>query len=321
MADNDSDRFVRGRLKMRHLVLLVELGRRGSIVHAAEAAHLTQPAASKLLAEVEQSLGVQLFERLPRGVAPTLYGKVMIRRAGAALAEMDAGFQEVMELQSGLSGRVSVGSVLTPAASLLPEAITRMKQTQPRVQVSVVVDTSKPLVQKLRTGELDLVIGRVLDTDEAEALQFEPLTDEPHRLIARKGHPLGGRTDLTLADVASQPWILPPRGSILRDRLTALLLSQGVEFPTRTVDTLALPVVTHLLAGSDMVVALPEELVRSFLDAGTLMVLPFELGLSMDVYGIVTRRGHRLSPGAEAMLGTLRVLAAERYPTHVGRAG
>jgi DNA-binding transcriptional LysR family regulator len=107
MSDPRSDRFVRSYLKTRHLVLLVELGRHGSIMHAAEAANLTQPAASKLLGELEHALGVQLFERLPRGVAPTWYGKVLIRRAGAALAEMDAAHQEVMELLSGLRSRVT----------------------------------------------------------------------------------------------------------------------------------------------------------------------------------------------------------------------
>jgi DNA-binding transcriptional LysR family regulator len=87
MTDSRSDRFVRSHLKTRHLVLLVELGRHGSIAHAAQAANLTQPGASKLLGELEHALGVQLFERLSRGVAPTWYGKVLIRRAGAALAE------------------------------------------------------------------------------------------------------------------------------------------------------------------------------------------------------------------------------------------
>ena len=123
MTDPRSDRFVRSHLKTRQLVLLVELGRHGSILHAAQGANLTQPAASKLLADLEHALGVKLFERLPRGVAPTWYGEVMIRRAGAALAELDAGHQEVMELLSGLAGRVSVGSVLTPSVTLLPGAV------------------------------------------------------------------------------------------------------------------------------------------------------------------------------------------------------
>jgi DNA-binding transcriptional LysR family regulator len=315
MTDPRSDRFVRSHLKTRQLVLLVELGRHGSILHAAQAANLTQPAASKLLADLEHALGVKLFERLPRGVAPTWYGEVMIRRAGAALAELDAGHQEVMELLSGLSGRVTVGSVLTPSATLLPAAIVALKARQPRVHVAITVDTSKLMIQHLRNGELDLVIGRVLDTESAAQLSFEPLIDEPHSVIVRAGHPLVGRSDLSLKELSHQSWILPPTGSILRDRLTALFLTAGLDQPQQAVETLSLPVVASLLMQSDMVVALPEELVTPYLDAGLLTVLPFELGLRMDAYGIVTRRGHQLPPGAELMLTCLREEAQKRSPS------
>jgi DNA-binding transcriptional LysR family regulator len=314
MPDQRSDRFVRSHLKTRHLVLLQELGRHGSIVHAAQAANLTQPAASKLLAELEHVLNVQLFERLPRGVMPTWYGEVMIRRASAALAEMDAAHQEMMELQSGLRGRVAVGTVLTPSSGLVTDAIILLKSRVARLQVSVSVDTSKLLVERLRAGELDIVVGRILDTGLAAELNFEPITDEPHSLIAAAGHPLAGRSDLQLAELAGVPWVLPPAGSILRDRLTAMFLAQGLEPPAEIVETMALPVVASLLTGSRMVAALPEELVRPYLDAGLLTVLPFDLGLRMDLYGIITRKQHRLSPGAESMLATLREVAATRYP-------
>jgi DNA-binding transcriptional LysR family regulator len=314
MPDQRSDRFVRSHLKTRHLVLLQELGRHGSIVHAAQAANLTQPAASKLLAELEHVLNVQLFERLPRGVMPTWYGEVMIRRASAALAEMDAAHQEMMELQSGLRGRVAVGTVLTPSSGLVTDAIILLKSRVARLQVSVSVDTSKLLVERLRAGELDIVVGRILDTGLAAELNFEPITDEPHSLIAAAGHPLAGRSDLQLAELAGVPWVLPPAGSILRDRLTAMFLAQGLEPPAEIVETMALPVVASLLTGSRMVAALPEELVRPYLDAGLLTVLPFDLGLRMDLYGIITRKQHRLSPGAESMLATLSEVAATRYP-------
>ncbi|PTT79571.1 galactose-binding protein [Pelomonas sp. HMWF004] len=321
MSDPRSDRFVRSHLKTRQLVLLVELGRHGSILHAAQAANLTQPAASKLLADLEHALGVKLFDRLPRGVAATWYGEVMIRRAGAALAELDAGHQEVMELLSGLSGRVAVGSVQTPSTTLLPAAIVALKAQQPRVQVAISVDTSRLLIQHLQTGDLDLVIGRVLDSESAAQLSFEPLTDEPHSLIVRAGHPLAGRNDLSLPELARHGWILPPSGSILRDRLTALFLSAGLDQPQQAVETLSLPVVTSLLVQSDMVSALPEELVRPYLDAGLLTVLDFDLGLRMDAYGIVTRRGHQLSPGAELMLNCLRAEASHRAAAAASAAG
>jgi DNA-binding transcriptional LysR family regulator len=315
MSDPRSDRFVRSYLKTRHMVLLVELGRHGSIMHAAEAANLTQPAASKLLGELEHALGVQLFDRLPRGVAPTWYGKVLIRRAGAALAEMDAGHQEVMELLSGLRGRVDVGTVLTPSTTFLPAAVIRLKQTHARVHVSISVDTSKLLVARLRAGELDMVIGRVFDPEAGAELAFEPVTDEPHSLIARAGHPLAGRNSLQLEELARQGWILPPAGSIVRDRLTALFVSHGLESPAETVSTLALPTIASLMEQSDMIAPLPVELVQPYLDSGRMVVLPYDLGLRMDLYGIITRKQHQLSPGAEAMLGAVRAVVTERYPS------
>jgi len=314
MTDSRSDRFVRSHLKTRHLVLLVELGRHGSIAHAAQAANLTQPGASKLLGELEHALGVQLFERLSRGVSPTWYGKVLIRRAGAALAEMDAAHQEVMELLSGLRGRVGLGTVLAPATGLVPKAINLLKARHARVHVAVNMSTSKVLVERLRSGELDLVVGRILDTEAADELNFEPLTDEPHVLIARASHPLIDRADLKLEDLMDQCWILPPAGSILRDRLTALFLSHGLEQPAETVETLDMPVVASLLLNNDMIVALPVEAVQPYLDAGLLKALPFDLGVSMDSFGIVTRKRHQLSPGADAMLIALRDAAASIYP-------
>jgi DNA-binding transcriptional LysR family regulator len=309
-----ADRFVRAYLKTRHMVLLVELGRHGSIMQAAQAANLTQPAASKLLGELEHALGVALFERLPRGVEPTRYGKVLIRRAGAALAEMDAAYQEVTELMSGLRGRVAVGAILTPSTTLVPAAVTRLRRQHARLNVSIEVDSSKQLVERLRAGELDIVLGRVVDPDSAAELHFEAITDEPHGLIVRPDHPLLATRALALPALAQQGWIVPPAGSIVRDRIAALFLAQGLEQPEETVSTAALPVVTTLLMGSDMVAPMSLELVKPYLDSGLLAVLPFDLNLRMDMYGIVTRRHHQLSPAAEAMLGALREAATQARP-------
>jgi DNA-binding transcriptional LysR family regulator len=182
------------------------------------------------------------------------------------------------------------------------------------VHVSIQVDASKLLVARLRAGDLDMVVGRILDTEVAHELDFEPITDEPHCLIARVGHPLAASTNLQLDELARHGWILPPSGSVLLDRITALFLSQGQEQPGETVSTMALPTIASLLRASDMVAPLPVELVQPYLDSGLLTILPFEMGLRMDMYGIITRKHHQLSPGAEAMLVALREIVAQRYP-------
>lgn len=309
MRDTTSDRFIRSHLKTRHLVLLVELGRHASIMHAAQAAGVTQPAASKLIGELEHALGVTLFERLPRGVVPTWYGKVLIRRAGAALAEMDAAHQEIMQGLAGIGGRVALGSVLTPSVSLVPRAVRLVKESAPQVQIVVTVDTSQALVDQLAAGELDIAIGRIVDPGAAAELNFEPLADETHSLIVRAGHPWLERRDLSLEEIARAAWILPPAGR-LREQLMELFVSRGLGQPDDTVETMSLSLVPQLLADSDRVVALPVELVQAYLDAGKLAVLPFDIGVRAGVYGIVTRKRHLLSPSAEAMFEALRTANA-----------
>jgi DNA-binding transcriptional LysR family regulator len=214
-----------------------------------------------------------------------------------------------MNLMSGLNGRVAVGTVLTPATDLLPAAVLRLKSRYPKLHVAIEVDTSKSLLARLRSGQLEMMVGRILEPEAVGELDFEPLSDEPHCIFARAGHPLQQRDDLTLDDLAGAGWILPAEGSILRDRLTALFLSAGLDLPEQTIATTSLPLITQLLVQSDMLVALPRAVVRTSLDNHLLVALPVELELRLDPYGIVTRRQHPLSPGGQAMLQALREAA------------
>jgi len=235
---------------------------------------------------------------------------MLIRRAGVALAEMDAAHFEISTLLSGIGGRAAIGSVLTPATNILMQAIKLFKARSQKASLVVDFSTSKSMVERLLDGQLDMVLGRILDTSTVPLLNFEPITDEVHHLIVRATHPLVGRADLQLAELVEQSWIVPPAGSILRDRLTALFLSEGLDPPVETVETLSVPLVVSLLTNTDILVALPKELVQAQLAAGEQVALPFDLKLRMDVYGIITRQGHVLSPGAEIMVDALREAAA-----------
>src|ERR1044072_9798173 len=114
--------FLRARLKTRQLMLLIAIGDEGNIHRAAEILNMSQPAASKLLKDLEDVLGISLFERLPRGMRPTWYGETMIRHARIALSSLTQAGSELEALKTGGFGEVSVGAVTGPAVSLVRQA-------------------------------------------------------------------------------------------------------------------------------------------------------------------------------------------------------
>ena len=301
-------------LNTRQLSLLVHLDEDPRLSRAASAAGLTQSAASKLLRQVETALDVKLFERHARGVIPTRYGEILLRHARLALSELGLAHEGILALKSGLSGKAAVGTVTHPGTSLIPMAVARMKQRHAGIVINVDVDSSRQLVQRLLQGSLDIVLGQELDPQGADEVVYEPLAgDEPHAIIASAQHPLAGRKDLQLEDLVEQPWILPPAGSLLRDKVAAKLVERGMPLPTNIVETTSLPLITALLQQSDMVAALPEEAVQSSCDAGQLTVLLGDLPLGVGAFGLITRRNHKLSQAAQLMLSTLRELAPQVY--------
>lgn len=313
MSSAKSESFIRARLKARQLALLVHLDDQRSVLRAAEAVGMTQPAASKLLREFEDALEVRLFERHARGVAPTWFGEILVRHARSILSEITLAQEEIGALRRGLSGQASVGTVLSPGTSLVPLAIKLVKERRPGLRVTVELDNSKPLVKKLLQGDLDMVVGRILEPQGAEELRFEALADEVHAVIASADHPLASKRGLTLEDLAGECWIWPEPGSVVRDRLDARFLQLGLPLPTNVVQTTSLPVITNLLRTTNMVAALPEAAVQTFTEAGLLTVLIKDLGLEIGSFGIVTRRHHRLSPGAQVLVAALRETAAKLY--------
>ena len=301
-------------LNTRQLTLLVHLDEDPCLSRAANAAGLTQSAASKLLRQVETALDVKLFDRHARGLAPTRYGEILLRHAHLALSELGLAYEEIASLKSGFSGKAAVGTVTYPGTSLVPLAVTRMKERYAGIVINVDVDSNRQLVQRLLQGNLDMVVGGVLDSEGADEVVYEPLAgDEPHAIIASARHPLAGRKDLQLEDLMEQPWILPPAGSLLRDKVAAKLMEQGLPLPTNIVETDSIPVITALLQQSNMVAALPEEAVQSSCEAGLLTVLLRDLPLGVGAFGLITRRNHKLSRAAQLMLSTLRELAEQVY--------
>jgi DNA-binding transcriptional LysR family regulator len=296
----------------------VHLDDERSVLRAAEAAGMTQPAASKLLREIEEALEARLFERYARGIAPTWYGEIIVRRARSILSEISLAQEEIAALKAGVSGQAAIGTVLNPGVNLVPAAVGLLKQRHPGMLISIAVDSSKPLVEKLLQGSLDMLVARVLDSRGADELTFEPLANERHAVIAGGQHPLAGNPHVRLEDLTDQAWILPPEGSIVRDRLMALFLQRGLPVPRNVVETSSLPVIASLLTTTNMIVPLPEESLLNYTRSGAMKVLIADLDLDLGVFGIITRRRHKLSPGGQLLLAALREVAAKIYAPQNG---
>jgi molybdenum-dependent DNA-binding transcriptional regulator ModE len=132
------------RLKFRQLVLLDALGASQSLRKAAAQTHLTQPAASRAMAELESAFGVQLFERSHSGMAPTVYGNALIQHARRVLFDVQQAHAEIQALRSGSQGVVRLGSLLPPATGLLPKAVGEIKKRLPHLRISLEQLPQKP---------------------------------------------------------------------------------------------------------------------------------------------------------------------------------
>jgi len=317
MTTNYTHWFIRARLKTRQLLLLLAMEEEGNIHRASQVLNMTQPAASKLLKDMEDMLGVQLFERLPRGVRPTWYGETMIRHARMALASLNQAHDEIEALKAGRFGQVSIGAITAPGMTLLPPAVARVKQEHASLRVSLQIETSDVLIERLLQGKLDMVVGRLFERHDKSELRYEPLVEEPVSAMARPGHPLLNHPNLTLRDLVSAGWIVPPAGSVLRHRFELMFREEGLDAPINLIETTALLFTTKMLQQSDMLAVVATEVARYYTDHGLVAMVPIQLPCKMDAFGLITRGDRLLSPAAKVMLRALKLSALNVYGTQL----
>jgi len=305
--------FLRARLKTRQLMLLTAIADEGNIHRAAEIVNVSQPAASKLLKDLEDVLGVALFERLPRGMRPTWYGEAMIRYARIALCSLAQAGSELDALRTGRFGEVSIGAITGPALSLLPQAMAIIGQDHPDLRVQLAVESSDVLLERLVQSKLDIMIGRLFERHDKTNLSYERLADEPVCAAVRPGHPMLGNPALTLKHLEQAGWLVPPMGSVLRHRFDLMFQEAGLDIPRRLIETSSILFLTKMLQQSDFVAVVPTEVARYYASYGMVAILPIQLSCTMDAFGIILRKDWLLSPAAKVVLRALKTAAIGTY--------
>jgi DNA-binding transcriptional LysR family regulator len=303
----DIPRLLDGRLKLRHLVLVDALSEHGSLVAAASRLRVTQPVLTRALRDLEDILGVTLYDRSTRGVTPTIYGTAFTEHARAVLAQLTHAGRHVAELADAGLGTVTVGTHLAGSNLLLPRALARLKDERPNVTVVVREATPEALLADLAAGRIDLIVGRLTSLPGRATTQAR-LYDEPVRLVARRSHPAHGRTRPRLTDLMDYPWILPGTETALRGELEQVFLRHDLPLPANRIECTSILTLRNLLVETDMIAALPMLIAGD--DPG-LGVLPVSVEPMSHTVGITQSAQRPASPSARALLGHLGAVAAE----------
>lgn len=224
-------------MELRSLEQFLTVAEHGSFTAAAAALNLSQPAVTKSIRRLEDEIGAPLFERLPRGVALTTYGRSLARHArliGNQLRQADA---ELMALRGGSSGQIRIGAGPSWMSHLLPKAMARLLARAPDLRIQVMEGFDDSLKEALRQGDLDLVVVALQEGPDEPGLTTRPLIDDTLTVVARVGHPLRARNRLSLAELRNWPWILTGPHTLARQRLQRVFQRDSLRPPEPVVET------------------------------------------------------------------------------------
>ncbi|QYK41371.1 MAG: LysR family transcriptional regulator [Paracoccaceae bacterium] len=288
-------------IKLRHVRVFLDIAASGNLSAVARQQGITQPAVSRSLAELEVLLGQSLFLRTGRRLVLTEAGQVFRRHAAQALAALDQGAAAMRP--GGPGGRLSVGVLPTAATRLFPQAALRFHALRPGTVLTVTTGPHAFLMELLRRGRIDLMLGRMPAPDEMAGLSFAHLYEEDIVLCARAGHPMAVAP---LAEMLARvPVILPPAGAIIRRAVDDFLASQGLAGIRPAVETVALALGRGIVRGSDAVWFISRGVILEELERGELILMPAAARFLSGAVGITGRQG-ATSEDAEILSAILR---------------
>ncbi|WP_407049649.1 LysR family transcriptional regulator [Methyloraptor flagellatus] len=300
-----AERLLKTRLKLRHLNLLVALDDHRKLHRAASELNLSQPAASKMLGEIEDIVGVPLFERLPRGIEPTWYGEALIRRTRTMLSELGQAGEEIAALKAGEGGAVAIGTVMAPAVDAVLEALKAVRSRMSRLQVSVDIETSDVLTERLLASKLDFAVARIPTGVNPQPFVYRECKAEECCLMVARSHPLADKAVVTPADLYDREWVLQPRGSLLRRSLEAIMRRHGVPPPDRVLVTGSILMTMVMAAKTEAIAPLAIPVAELFVTSGNFKILKFSEPITVEPFGLVRVRDRPLSPSAQVLYAAI----------------
>ena len=275
-------------MDMRQLRQFIAVVEQGNVRRAADAIHLSQPALTKSIHNLEEELGVQLLTRGPRGVAPTMYGEILLRHARLLRNESDRALAEIHAVKRGHIGHLRLG-VANFSISSLPRVIAQLLATSPGLSFEIVDGNYEALTALVREGVLDAVASGFPMVHRAEDLVHEELVPGEFLIVCRPDHPMVVHKQTSEDVFAQQRWIIPNRPQQIVDFLELTFRNAGLTPPKPMITSGSMSFLKAVLLEGEFLSALPRCVLRQELESGALVTIPYPGGPVHTVEGIIYR--------------------------------
>lgn len=278
-----------------------------SMVRAADALHVSQPAVSKTVRELEEALGIALVARDGRGIRITREGEIFLQHAITAISALRQGINSVVGNAGEAAPLIRIGALPTVSSRIMPSAIKRFLDNNSIGKVEISTGDNDRLLEQLRVGELDLVVGRLAEPESMKGLTFEHLYSEQIAFVVRPGHPLLSSDPFEMEDLQSYPIIMPTRRSIIRRPVEQFLIARGAgALNTGRVDTVSDSFGRAFVRQSDAVWIISEGVVRSDIADRQLIKLPIDTSETRGPVGLTMLADISPLPHLSALIHAIR---------------
>ncbi len=295
------------RFRMRQLVAYISVYEHRNIQAAARELSLDHSTLSKGISEIEAVLDMELFVRHARGVTPTPAADILYRHARQIVNQCARTAAELSRISTEPSTHIVIGCV-SYLDTVVVKALMAFKARRDEGQIiRIVFGRTKDLHQRLKLGELDLVVSSPGTSEQPSDIHFVKTYDIGHIMVARADHPCAGRRDITLQDLIHYPWILPPANNPFRSYLEGLFYQEGLPLPSDVFEIASMFAARQvLLANRDIVCTLPSPSLGADFEDGVLASLNVTIPLNPQPIGVLHKRDPAIDRYAAELADALR---------------
>lgn len=307
------DRSTDRRIKLRDLQVFQAAAETGSMAKAAAHMAITQPAVSYAISELEQTIGVPLLERSSQGVTPTVYGRALLQRSAIVFNELRQGISEIASLADPEVGELRVGT--TPPMSAVASAVfNHLVPLYPRMRFELSVGPTDVLLRQLRQRDVEIVISRLASMAGHDDLSIETLFHDELVVICSKNNSWAKRRNVSLAELAGQPWVFPPATGFLTGIMRGAFEAEGLEFPRATVTTSCTYSLSVLVGNGNFLGIHPRAMLTTPNDHPQLTAVDVRLPTTRGAIGLIALKDRSLSPVAKLFAQSVLPVVRDTQP-------